>query len=191
MQASAGPSKHACKSLLLGSLSAHFHKHPKQCVLLAGLIDGRVAVSLRVVDWFVTHYAQMRGVVYWVDDATNTYHMTGHKGLRRVDLYQDYRAQLRSYSKLLFDPFRRHERITFVISTTPLSTVETTVGQLNFFRWALQNCVLAYIQDHATDIEQHMAQFAQRKCPQRSPAPGGRRGTTSLQNLGYCHLRFD
>jgi len=35
-------------------------------------------------------------------------------------------------------------------------TVETTVGQLNFFRWALSNLVIDYILENKQDIEKDM-----------------------------------
>jgi hypothetical protein len=50
---------------------------------------------------------------------------------------------LKSFSKKQFDPFRRNVRIDFEYE--PGKTIETTVAQLNFFRWAISNKVIDYI----------------------------------------------
>jgi hypothetical protein len=67
-----------------------------------------------------------------------------------------------------FDPFRRHERINFVLDTkvaqgTTPRVIETTVGQLNFFRWALQNHVIEYIHQYLPQIEGHMSMHQTKK----------------------------
>ena len=60
----------------------------------------------------------------------------------------------RKYSKRQFDPFCRRDRIHFYY--TPTHKVETTVGQLNFFRWAIENHVVEYVAAHLQDIESAM-----------------------------------
>jgi hypothetical protein len=66
-----------------------------------------------------------------------------------------YKRELKAYSKRLFDPFCRRERISFQIrGQKPID--ETTVGQLNFFRWAIEKGVIKYILDHVADIERDM-----------------------------------
>jgi hypothetical protein len=34
--------------------------------------------------------------------------------------------------------------------------METTIGQLNFFKWAIENKIINYIQEHYDDIEKDM-----------------------------------
>jgi hypothetical protein len=34
--------------------------------------------------------------------------------------------------------------------------METTIGQLNFFKWAIENNIIDYIQSHFQEIEQDM-----------------------------------
>jgi len=36
--------------------------------------------------------------------------------------------------------------------------INTTVGQLNFFKWAIDNLVIDYIKEHLEEIEQDMNQ---------------------------------
>ena len=71
------------------------------------------------------------------------------------NVYLSYRSQLKAYSKQLFDPFRRRDRIIFYYENDNKS-IETTIGQLNFFRWVLQNDILQYINQNLKDIEKDM-----------------------------------
>lgn len=147
--------------LLLTSLTTYYGKHPKHRDILYDVVNGTSPLSLRVIDWFVTHYAKSYNVVYWINDTTHCISEvpTAIVNFRKFNVYLDTRAQLKSYTKLHFDPFRRHERISFVLETNPMKVIETTVGQLNFFRWALHNHLLDYIQNHLVEIEEHMSTF--------------------------------
>ena len=64
-----------------------------------------------------------------------------------------YKSQLKSYSKKKFDPFCRKERINFDCKNYK---IETTLGQLNFFKWALDNMILEYIKENYNHIENDM-----------------------------------
>lgn len=95
----------------------------------------------------VTHYSKSNNIYYWIDDKKNiylNYPENSTEGIRIINLYQDYRAQLKSYSKFNFDSFRRHHRITFFINNDKTDYIETTVGQLNFFRWIFNNNIITY-----------------------------------------------
>ena len=70
---------------------------------------------------------------------------------KQLNVFLSYKSQLRAYSKRQFDPFCRRNRINFYFNDTEFIT--TTVGQLNFFRWALQNNVIDYIMLNYKDIE--------------------------------------
>lgn len=56
--------------------------------------------------------------------------------------------------------------------------MQTTVGQLNFFRWAIENNVLEYIQTHLPEIEKAMRAFvrAQREEKRELIGGGGKSG---------------
>jgi hypothetical protein len=104
-------------------------------------LTGKSGVSLRLIDWFVTNFSKQQMVVIQGPE-------TG------LNVYNSYRAQLKAYSKQQFDPFRRRDRIVFFYERT--QSVETTIGQLNFFRWMLVNHVLDYVVEHADQIEADM-----------------------------------
>jgi hypothetical protein len=70
------------------------------------------------------------------------------------NVYLSYRSQLKAYSKQQFDPFRRRDRINFYYEKTKF--IETTIGQLNFFRWVIQNNIIEYIIANMDVIEKDM-----------------------------------
>jgi hypothetical protein len=131
-------------------------------LVLKNIINGKHKLSLRLIDWLVTHYSKTHNTFYWVHKNNNeiyeTYpmHMSDSKNLRKVNLYLDYRAQLKSFAKLNFDSFRRHNRITFFLDRENTDFMETTLGQLNFFRWAFTNNVITYALNNYDKIYQNM-----------------------------------
>lgn len=97
-------------------------------------------VSLRLVDWLITNYSKSRNIVYYVKNIP-------------FNIHQSYKNMLKAYSKRLFDPFRRHGRVVLEFDGR---TLETTVAQLSFFKWAIDNDVLKYAIDHKSDIKDDM-----------------------------------
>jgi hypothetical protein len=101
------------------------------------ILSGESKLSLRLIDWFVTNYSKKYNVSY----------MTRSK--KHVIVYLAYKSHLKAYSKKMFDPFCRCKRVKF-------HDFETTVGQLNFFEWAIQDDVLNYIEEHHSEIQNDM-----------------------------------
>ena len=66
----------------------------------------------------------------------------------------EYKAQLKAYSKKNFDPFQRRDRILFIYNEN--KELCTTVGQLNFFRWAIENKIIDYIENNIDEIQADM-----------------------------------
>ena len=111
------------------------------------LISGESKISLRIVDWFATNYAKKYYTLYTIEQNTENV-------ARRFKVYDDYKLKLKAYSKKRFDPFCRWDRIS--IPYTNGKFIETTIGQLNFFKWALENQVVKYIEDNYDVIEKDM-----------------------------------
>jgi hypothetical protein len=110
------------------------------------IITGESKISLRIVDWFATNYAKKYYTLYTItDDAGNE---------RRFKVYVDYKLKLKAYSKKRFDPFCRWDRISIPFKED--TCIETTIGQLNFFKWALENKIIDYIEENYEDIENDM-----------------------------------
>jgi hypothetical protein len=79
----------------------------------------------------------------------------------------NYKNQLKAYSKKLFDPFCRRERISFQIPGH--EAFLTTVGKLNFFRWAIEKGILDYIKGHQPEIEKEMNVAMREQAKIRTP----------------------
>jgi hypothetical protein len=184
------------KELLLSSITQFYDKNPCYKNLLDTIIEGQYSISLRVIDWFITHYSKERNIMFWINTTNRSIIETPIEygpNLKKFSIYLEYRAQLKSYTKLFFDPFRRHERISFIVTKKPLKTFETTIGQLNFFRWIFQNHILSYIQNHLEEIETAMTKYQSSK--KESTKPKSKKQSRVIPNNTItqtkCFLRFD
>lgn len=173
--------------LLLTSLTSYYNKNEKCKSILCEIIEGKHKLSLRIIEWLVTHYAKINNIYYWIDEEKNIYDEIPENTkstFKKVNLYQDYRAQLKSYSKFNFDSFRRHCRITFFIDIEKKNHIETTIGQLNFFRWAFSNSIIDYALKNYDTIYGNMINNNQNK---------NKISSTPNQDIikAKCFLHFD
>ena len=131
-------------SLLLNNLMM-FYANKDNLHKMINIINGESKISLRIVDWFVTNYAKKNFTVYELSDGQDD---------NRFKVYHDYKLKLRAYSKKRFDPFCRWERIS--IPYDDENFMETTIGQLNFFKWAIENKIIEFIEKNYSIIENDM-----------------------------------
>jgi len=130
--------------LLLNNL-LQFYEDSDKLHFMLRIINGESKISLRIVDWFATNYAKKNFTVYTLEK--------GEEKIR-FKVYFDYKLKLKAYSKKRFDPFCRWDRITIPYKNN--TSIQTTIGQLNFFRWALENDVIQYIEENYEHIEADM-----------------------------------
>jgi hypothetical protein len=123
--------------------------------LMLAVINGTTNISLRIMDWFVTNYSKKHYTVYDLVGNGNGNGSGNGAPAKRFKVYVDYKLKLRAYSKKRFDPFCRWDRIN-VPHKNGTTYIQTTLGQLNFFKWAIENEVLRYIQENYTAIETDM-----------------------------------
>jgi hypothetical protein len=134
--------------LLLKNLM-DFYGHKPNLSRMMSIINGESKISLRIVDWFVTNFAKKYYTVYDLHTQRGTMQDT-----IRFKVYNDYKLKLKAYSKRKFDPFCRWERIS--IPYDDEKYMETTIGQLNFFKWAIENKIVEFIESNYEDIEKDM-----------------------------------
>ena len=134
-----------CKQELIIQSLQSFYTNRSDLKEILVILEGESVMSLRLIDWFVTNYAKQYNISYI------------HKN-QEFFVYIDYKNQLKAYSKKLFDPFCRRERIMFQMNDIP--PFITTVGKLNFFRWAIEKGVIDYINLNLSAIEKEMNQSA-------------------------------
>lgn len=123
------------------------NKPTKEMDRILPILSGTSKLSIRVIDWFVTNYAKKKNIVYPLIEKNG--YTTSY-----VNVYLDYKSLLKGYKKRLFDPFCRNTRIPFRYTTE--HSLLTTIAQLNFFKWAISNKILDYIEDHFDDINNDM-----------------------------------
>lgn len=155
--------------VLLKALSKYY-EDDKAFATFQGVVDGSTKMSLRVLDWLVTNYAKKRNIVYVINV---------HDRQVTFNMFLEYKSQLKAYSKRFFDPFCRRGRITH-------RGVETTCGQLNFFRWAIQYGVLDYARTHHDDIEQDMLHSIQHRYASQAKKEDARRKELSKAAIKSC-----
>lgn len=140
--------------ILLGCIRAHFSHPTALHGLTKYLVDPDTKISLRMLDWLVTNYSKKHCVAYLIPD--------DNEGETRIfNMYLEYKSQLKSFSKSMFDPFKRGARVTFHDSHG--KSFESTVGQLNFFKWALRYGVIEYALDNSKEIEKDMVESTKKR----------------------------
>ena len=118
-------------------------------------------ISLRLIDWFVTNYCKKNKVIIQKKIKNK---------IEYINIYNNYKSNLRAFSKQLFDPFRRKNIIylNYTIrnnkiyisfsyeNNTKKNFIKTTIGQINFFKWIIDNNIYEYITNNKKIIENDM-----------------------------------
>lgn len=131
----------ACKQDQIVTWLQEFYATEGNLEKLLPIIQGTSEISLRLVDYFVTNYAKKMNTSYMLNE-------------KHFLVYFNYKRELNAYSKRLFDPFCRRERIMF--EARGITPVVTTVGQLNFFRWFLEKKIYDFMVTNRALIEKDM-----------------------------------
>ena len=138
-----------------------FYENREYLNKMMRIINGESKISLRLVDWFVTNFAKKYYTVYELPVKPKIGHVSTNQETYvqvsetfRFKVYNDYKLRLKAYSKLNFDPFCRWSRISIPYDENRF--METTIGQLNFFKWAIEHNIMDYIESHYQDIENDM-----------------------------------
>lgn len=142
-----GSSGYTTQNALLLTNLLKFYEQNNNLDVMLQIINGHSKISLRIIDWFATNYAKKYFTVYAINNEYS-------KGSRRFKVYVDYKLKLKAYSKKRFDPFCRWDRITIPYKNGTF--IQTTIGQLNFFKWAIENDIVQYIEQHYNVIEDDM-----------------------------------
>ena len=134
---------------------------------LLPILNGETKLSLRIIDWFVTNYTKKHNVILYNTKKKMVLNKSPKNKMvqktkkakyesveEQFNTYLNYKGQLKAYSKKNFDPFCRRDRINYYYNDEKY--IVTTVGQLNFFKWAIENNVLDYINKHLDIIDKDM-----------------------------------
>lgn len=110
-----------------------FYSEPQNSEILCDILDKKSGISLRNLEWFITNYSKAN----------------------KLQFYCKYKSTLDGYSKKLFDPFCRSEKIHFKIPNTE-KNIMTTVAQLNFIKWCIKNSIIDYLREHKDELKRSL-----------------------------------
>jgi hypothetical protein len=134
------------RTLLLKSSLLQFYEKKDHMQIILKIINKNTEYSLRLLEWFCSNYSKKYNTIYNVSKN------------KEFNVYLSYKSQLDSYQKKQFDPFKRNYRgyEKFDLFYSPEKSFKTTVGQLNFFKWCIENKILDYVKDHIMSIKNDM-----------------------------------
>jgi hypothetical protein len=147
------------KESLLKVKLLDFYKDQSNLKILLPIILQQTRLSLRSLDWFVTNYSKKYN--------TNYILLRNGENISYFP-FKSYKSQLKAYSKKFCDPFCRRERVIFDYQLMDIidfksdikmphkDYIITTIGQLNFFRFAIQDNIINYAINYIEDIENDM-----------------------------------
>ena len=110
-----------------------FYDNCENAQKFINLVSGESPISIRIIDHFVTKYSKY--------NKCNLKFVEYEKELI-INIYFDYKNQLKHFQKTHFDPFSRGDRIPFFMKDT---CIITTIGQLNFFKWFISKKIYDYV----------------------------------------------
>jgi len=125
-----------------------YFENEDKLIILYNVLKKKSVYSLRVLEWFVTNYCKKHLVVYKVNGI-------------QFNVYKKYKDNLKSYSKERFDPFKRTKVSENLSSKIKLKTksgdvFETSICQMNFFKWMITNNIHNYVEKNIKLIKEDM-----------------------------------
>lgn len=140
-------------------------------------------LSFGLLDWFNVNYSKQYGVEY-------TLTKLGRK--RTIYVWQAYNAALDGYGKELFDPFARGKSKGGAITLTndKGESVTTTLRQLNYFRWAIENGVIDYVKEHIEEIYEDFTTRSNRGMKKAEGSKKQKLSVSASKSLGIHNVKM-
>jgi len=138
--------------LLLQSLQIFFFQNKNFLVQLYDIIENNNEINPALMDFFITNYSKTN--ISCIKLSNNDYFY----------IYDEYKNQLKSHTKKLFDPFKRSSKFIPKIEFEYENIkIVTTIAQLNFYKWILKYNILKYIEENKKDICNSMSVYLENK----------------------------
>lgn len=134
------------EKMLYDVLNDFFVKcNEKEIETIIDIINGKYKISLRFLDWFVTRYCYLYKTSIQINNQYNKE--------QDFNINISYKAQLKSFKKKCFDPFKRKNKFYYSFAKNIMNySILTTLGQLNFFKWAICFGIIKYVEDNFDTI---------------------------------------
>lgn len=125
-----------------------FYKNSSNMTKFANVKLKNTSYSLRILEWVCNNYSKKKNITYTLPNN------------KEFNIYLSYKKQLDSYQKKRFDPFKRshegYEKFMMKYGPNDSLSIETTISQLNFFKWCIENNILEYTEENLKDIKDDM-----------------------------------
>lgn len=155
-----------------------FSSNSKYVDEMLKIINAESNISIRVLDWFVANYSKKNNTCYKIS-------VNNKKEFFYVN--NEYKNQLNGYSKLYFDPFCRKRKVIYTYRSQNRDkkvVFLTSIGQLNFFQWAIKNKVIKHVELHIKEIEDDMKETS-RKNKERKAILSQSDNSSNEQEITY------
>jgi hypothetical protein len=142
-----------------------FYKNQHNLETFVNIVTGyfpKKNLSLRILDWFVTNYSKEKDIIIK--------YKNDHDGsVISFDVHNEYKNQLTAFGKKGYDQFCRSNKILYPYKENGKKKyVETTIAQLNFFKWAITEKIINYVVKHFDEIFKHMNDAKKRRDEERN-----------------------
>ena len=148
-------------------------------ITMIDIIEKKSPTSLRILDWFVTKYSKKK--------------INGMNATKQNDAFDvriSYKAQLKAYKKHYFDPFRRRQNTQrFKYYFDDELYLYTTLGQLNFFKWAISNNIIKFVENNIASITNAMNASNKNEKNNKKMVDGDKKYTGQEQGQGQGQIQ--
>ena len=101
-------------------------------------------IKIIIIEYFITNYSKKHEII--IKRSENDFFY----------INDEYKNQLKSFNKKFFDPYKRNNKFELEHNK---HIIITTVGQMNFFKWVIENQIINYIEEHYKDIVKEYNKF--------------------------------
>lgn len=156
----------AKEKYILQKNKTFFSYSRKYLDIMTDIVEGKSPISIRALDWFVSNYSKKMNTVYKIRI---------NNVISYFNVNIEYKNQLNSYSKKYFDPFCRGKKVIYSYRENDSNDdtksnrkkvkptlLFTSIGQLNFFHWAIRNKIIRYVENHLKEIEKDQKETIKR-----------------------------
>jgi hypothetical protein len=95
-------------------------------------------IKIIIIEYFITNYSKKHQIIIKEGETNDFFYIN-----------DEYKNQLKSFNKKFFDPYKRNNKFELEHKK---KKIITTVGQMNFFKWAIENKIISYIEKNYIEI---------------------------------------
>uniref|UniRef100_A0A6C0H7N9 Uncharacterized protein n=1 Tax=viral metagenome TaxID=1070528 RepID=A0A6C0H7N9_9ZZZZ len=126
-----------------------FYEDEKNINLFLSILSKEYNISIRLVIFFILRYSKLNKINYIIHKNDNTKYI--------FNVYFSYKQQIKNYQIKFFDPFNRGNKISYLFNNN--QSIITTIGQMNFFKWFIENDIYDYLIDNYELIYYEMMEY--------------------------------